>query len=494
MVVGDGDLTYLVIGIVALLLIVCTTIFLVSRHRRNKISATERVVTKTHRVETVSEATLPGEAARPLGGIAIPAEISTELEAVREKDLLRIRLGEVEIESSVATTRPHTLGEIQRHPPVALSAALANTRTSFFGRLKLAFSKKELLNAGELDEIEEVLYTSDLGPQTVQRLMAAVEEKMKASGSTGFENVREALKNEMLDMFATIEARSENTQGPVVSSGNGSKHFAEGSQGNGVHGVVSGNNSSPNSQPTPASNSSPNDGQPLRGFESERKIIEHAAQDYIEGLERLNIWTHKPAVLMVVGVNGAGKTTTIGKLARRIAQSGRKVLVAAGDTFRAAAGDQLRIWVDRAQVEIFAPPGVTDPSAVAFDACQTAQIKGFDVVIIDTAGRLHTQKNLMEELKKMKRVITKVLPGAPHETLLVLDANSGQNALVQAREFNTALEVTGVVLTKLDGTAKGGVALGLAFELGLPIKLIGVGEGIEDLRRFSSREFVDSII
>jgi fused signal recognition particle receptor len=197
---------------------------------------------------------------------------------------------------------------------------------------------------------------------------------------------------------------------------------------------------------------------------------------------------------MIVGVNGAGKTTTIGKLARRIAQSGRKVLVAAGDTFRAAAGDQLKVWTERAQVEIFSPDNVTDPSAVAYQAIERGKTEGVDVVIIDTAGRLHTQKNLMEELKKMQRVMTKLIPDAPHETLLVLDANSGQNALIQAREFNQALGVTGVVLTKLDGTAKGGVAVGLACELGLPIKLIGVGEGIEDLRRFSPQEFVDSIL
>jgi fused signal recognition particle receptor len=193
-------------------------------------------------------------------------------------------------------------------------------------------------------------------------------------------------------------------------------------------------------------------------------------------------------------VNGAGKTTTIGKLARRFAQSGRRVLVAAGDTFRAAAADQLKIWTDRAQVEIFSPENVTDPSAVAFMAVEAAQGGGFDIVIIDTAGRLHTQKNLMEELRKMKRVMQKKIESAPHEVLLVLDANSGQNALVQAREFHQALGVTGVVLTKLDGTAKGGVAVGLACELQIPIKLIGVGEGIEDLRRFSSREFVDSIL
>ncbi|MCB0384542.1 MAG: signal recognition particle-docking protein FtsY, partial [Bdellovibrionales bacterium] len=201
-----------------------------------------------------------------------------------------------------------------------------------------------------------------------------------------------------------------------------------------------------------------------------------------------------PQVWLIVGVNGVGKTTTIGKLANAVARSGKKVVVAAGDTFRAAAGDQLKVWSERAQVEIFSPEGVSDPSAVAFDACQMAKARGFDVVIIDTAGRLHTQSNLMEELRKMKRVVQKVIPEAPHETLLVLDANSGQNALMQARNFHDILELSGVVLTKMDGTAKGGVAVGLACELELPIRLIGVGEGIDDLRPFKSEEFVDSII
>ncbi|MEQ1877121.1 MAG: signal recognition particle-docking protein FtsY, partial [Bdellovibrionia bacterium] len=202
----------------------------------------------------------------------------------------------------------------------------------------------------------------------------------------------------------------------------------------------------------------------------------------------------KPRIWMVVGVNGAGKTTTIGKLAAIHAQKGLKVLVAAGDTFRAAAGGQLKVWSERAQVEIFMQDGNAKPSGVAFDACQKAVKDGFDLVLLDTAGRLHTQLNLMEELKKIKRVVEKVVPGAPHQTLLVLDANSGQNALVQAREFHGALTVNGVILTKLDGTAKGGVAVGLAHELHIPIKAVGIGEKVGDLRPFSTREFVDSIL
>ena len=344
---------------------------------------------------------------------------------------------------------PHTPAEIQRQERKALSSALTNTRSSFFGRIKSLFGAKPALDASEMEGLEEILYTSDLGPQTVQRLLEAVETRVKSEGGSGFDAVREALKTEMLDIFESLGGDA------APSNGNG-------------HG--------------------------LRLVTSTDPVIHHGSEDYLEGLDQLAIWDHKPAILMVVGVNGAGKTTTIGKLARRLAQSGKRVLVAAGDTFRAAAGDQLKVWTERAAVEIFSPEKVTDPSAVAFSAVEQAQKQGFDVVIIDTAGRLHTQKNLMEELKKMKRVIAKLAPTAPHEVLLVLDANSGQNALIQAREFHQAVEVTGVVLTKLDGTAKGGVALGLAHELKLPIKLIGVGEGIDDLRRFSSREFVDSII
>ena len=207
---------------------------------------------------------------------------------------------------------------------------------------------------------------------------------------------------------------------------------------------------------------------------------------------------------MILGVNGAGKTTTIGKLAAHLAQSGQKVLVAAGDTFRAAAGGQLKVWTDRAQqsvaqsepgqVEIFWPEQVTDPAAISFDAVSKAKAQNFNFVILDTAGRLHTQSNLMEELKKVKRVMTKVIPEAPHNTWIVLDANSGQNALNQAVEFNKALELSGVVLTKLDGTAKGGVAIGLVDSLNIPIKLIGIGEKIDDLRVFNYIEYIDSIL
>lgn len=300
-----------------------------------------------------------------------------------------------------------------------LNKALAGTKQRFWGRLQALWSGPSL---ADLEEIEEILYTSDLGPQTVERLLETIKQSLSRSEKSDSEIVRAALRTEILQMFIKTQ-----------------------------------------------------------GTEEPKELF-----------EKFNF--QHPSVWMVVGVNGAGKTTSIGKIASQLAQSGKKVMLAAGDTFRAAAGNQLKVWTERAQVEIFSPEGVTDPSAVAFDAIQKGIAKGFDVIIVDTAGRLHTQQNLMEEIKKMKRVIQKVIPAAPHEVLLVLDSNQGQNALIQAKEFHKALGVTGVVLTKLDGTAKGGVAVGVAHELELPIKLIGVGEKMEDLRTFSAKSFVESIL
>ncbi|WP_374078807.1 signal recognition particle-docking protein FtsY [Bdellovibrio bacteriovorus] len=304
---------------------------------------------------------------------------------------------------------------------VDLKEALKKTEENLFGRIRNLF--KGDTNNKHLDEIEEILYTSDLGPTTVQRLMGALEDKLSKKERADYDMVRDALKEEIKNIFA------------------------------GSHSAA-----------------------PEQGI-----------------LSKIRFAAEGPTVLMIVGVNGAGKTTSIGKISSQLASQGKKVLVAAGDTFRAAAGGQLKVWTDRAQVEIFSPEGVTDPSAVAFDAVAKGKAQGYDVVIVDTAGRLHTQANLMEEIKKMKRVMAKVIPEAPHETLIVLDANSGQNALMQAKEFHNALTLTGAILTKMDGTAKGGVAVGLAQELQIPIKLIGVGERIQDLRAFSSQEFVDSI-
>lgn len=201
----------------------------------------------------------------------------------------------------------------------------------------------------------------------------------------------------------------------------------------------------------------------------------------------------KPTVVLVLGVNGVGKTTTIGKLAHRFRSDGKKVLMAAGDTFRAAAIEQLEIWADRAGSDIIKHQQGSDPSAVLFDGISAGIARGSDIVLCDTAGRLHNKVNLMEELKKVRRVVEKAMPGAPHEVLLVLDATTGQNALAQAKVFNEVATLTGVVLTKLDGTAKGGIVIAIAKELNVPVKFIGVGESVDDLQPFNPIEYVDGL-
>jgi fused signal recognition particle receptor len=201
----------------------------------------------------------------------------------------------------------------------------------------------------------------------------------------------------------------------------------------------------------------------------------------------------KPFVIMVVGVNGVGKTTTIGKLAARLKSNDRKVMLVAADTFRAAAIEQLQIWSDRVGTDFIKHKPESDPSAVVFDAMQAAKSRNTDLVVVDTAGRLHTKTNLMEELKKVKRIISREMEGAPHEILLVVDATTGQNAINQAKTFDEALGVTGVILTKLDGTAKGGVIVGIAHELKLPVRFIGIGEGVEDLREFDADLFLEAV-
>ncbi len=306
---------------------------------------------------------------------------------------------------------------VDRKKYKSIEEALSKTKEGFWGKLTLQLAGKNQISKKELDDLEEALYTSDLGPKTVDFLMSRVGEQVAREPDFSLSRLNSSLKSELNTIFtSTLPSQlSHATDTPTT------------------------------------------------------------------------VW-------MVVGVNGAGKTTSIGKLASQQVDSGKRVLIAAGDTFRAAADAQLKVWADRAQVEIFSPEGVKDPSAIAFDAIQKGVAKKFDLIIIDTAGRLHTQKNLMEELKKMKRVMAKALPGAPHETLLVLDANSGQNALMQTEQFHQALEVTGVILTKMDGSAKGGVAVGIACEHKLPIKMIGVGEKIEDLRPFNSQEFINSIL
>ncbi len=201
----------------------------------------------------------------------------------------------------------------------------------------------------------------------------------------------------------------------------------------------------------------------------------------------------KTSVVLVIGVNGVGKTTTIGKLAGKLKLSGKKVMVAGADTFRAAASDQLKQWADRASVEFVGGPEGSDPAAVVYDACHAAKSRGIDVLLVDTAGRLHNKKNLMNELSKINNTISKEFPEAYRETLIVLDGTTGQNALVQAKEFSEVTDISGIVLTKLDGTAKGGIAIAIQSELKLPVKYIGVGETIDDLEKFNADEFVDAL-
>ena len=225
-----------------------------------------------------------------------------------------------------------------------------------------------------------------------------------------------------------------------------------------------------------------------------RKILRDTITDTLKKSEApLSIPQNELFTIMVVGVNGTGKTTTIGKLARNLKNSGLSVMLVAADTFRAAAIEQLEIWSQRVEAPLIKQKFGADPSAVVFDAIHAAKARKADVVIIDTAGRLHTKVNLMEELKKMKRIMGRELPGAPHEILLVLDATTGQNAVIQAKMFNDEIGVTGIILTKLDGTAKGGVIIGIARELSIPIRYIGIGEGLDDLKSFQSEEFVGAL-
>ena len=228
--------------------------------------------------------------------------------------------------------------------------------------------------------------------------------------------------------------------------------------------------------------------------EQVRQILKQELEKILQFESKpLDIGSASPFVIMVVGVNGVGKTTTIGKLANQFALAGKKVILGAGDTFRAAAAEQLHVWAERADVELIRHAEGADPGAVAFDAAKAAVARKADVLLLDTAGRLHTKVNLMEELKKIRRVLDREIPGAPHEVLLVLDATTGQNALNQAKLFNEAVDLDGLVLTKLDGTAKGGIVVAIAAELQLPVRFVGIGEKLEDLRPFDAEMFVAAL-
>ncbi|KMZ54651.1 signal recognition particle-docking protein FtsY [Dorea sp. D27] len=224
-----------------------------------------------------------------------------------------------------------------------------------------------------------------------------------------------------------------------------------------------------------------------------RRLLIDSIKEQMDIGETAYEFEDKTSVVMVIGVNGVGKTTTIGKLAGKLRSRHKKVVLAAADTFRAAAGEQLKEWADRAQAELIGGQEGSDPASVVYDAVAAAKARHADVLLCDTAGRLHNKKNLMEELKKMNRIIDREFPGAYRETLVVLDATTGQNALMQAREFNEVADITGIILTKMDGTAKGGIAVAIQAELGIPVKYIGVGETIEDLQKFDADAFVNAL-
>ncbi len=299
-----------------------------------------------------------------------------------------------------------------------LKGGLSKTREKIFTSITETISGKAKIDDEVLDELEEILITSDIGMDTSEKIIEATREFLKAEKDRTEENIINVIKNELV---YTLE---ENNDGL-----------------------------------------------------SEYSRFEN----------------YKPYVILVIGVNGAGKTTTIGKLAHNYKKAGLEVVIGSADTFRAAANEQLEIWANRAGVEVVQREHGADPSSVAFETLTAAKQKNADIVIIDTAGRLHTKNNLMEELKKIKRVLGKVLDYAPNDTFLVIDGNTGQNGLIQAREFSKFTELTGLIVTKLDGTAKGGIIFQITAEQNVPVKYIGVGEGIEDLQTFDSKEFVNAI-
>ncbi|MDT0555101.1 signal recognition particle-docking protein FtsY [Patiriisocius hiemis] len=300
-----------------------------------------------------------------------------------------------------------------------LDKGLEKSKTSFFEKLGKAVAGKSKVDDDVLDNLEEVLVSSDVGVNTTLKIIERIEARVAKDKYLGTDELNEILREEIAGLLSEVDSGNASTfEIPVHENG--------------------------------------------------------------------------PHVIMVVGVNGVGKTTTIGKLAHQFKNAEKKVVLGAADTFRAAAIDQLQVWADRTEVPIVKQAMGSDPASVAFDTLQSAVNQNADVVIIDTAGRLHNKVNLMNELTKVKRVMQKVVPDAPHDVLLVLDGSTGQNAFEQAKQFTAATEVTSLAVTKLDGTAKGGVVIGISDQFQIPVKYIGVGEGIEDLQVFNKFEFVDS--
>lgn len=300
-----------------------------------------------------------------------------------------------------------------------LEKGLSATRTSFFSKLSKAVAGRSTVDAEVLDDLEEVLISSDVGVATTIKIIERIEARIARDKYLGMDELNQILKEETVALLAENKAMD-------------------------FPGILS---------------------------ESEER----------------------PYVIMVVGVNGVGKTTTIGKLANKFRLAGKKVVIGAADTFRAAAVDQLTIWSQRAQVPIVSHGMGADPASVAYDTMTFAKNENADLVVVDTAGRLHNKVNLMNELAKIKRVMKKVIPGAPHEILLILDGSTGQNAFEQAKQFTSATEVNALAITKLDGTAKGGVVIGVSDQFNVPVKYIGVGEGIDDIQLFDREAFVETL-
>jgi len=298
--------------------------------------------------------------------------------------------------------------------------AIEKTRNSLTEKLNSVFRVGRKIDDSLLDELEEILISSDVGVSTTTEILNSIRSKVSRGQINNIDALKTAIRDEIIRILKEADKA---------------------------------------------------------GINDERRFDQRI----------------KPYVLMVVGVNGVGKTTTIGKLAYRIKSEGNQVLICAADTFRAAANDQLKIWADRAGVDIIQQRQGTDPAAVLFDALKSAKARGIDVLIVDTAGRLHNKSNLMAELEKMKKVASREVEGAPHETLLVIDAVTGQNGLEQARQFMKTADVTGIVLTKLDGTAKGGIAISIAKELSLPIRYVGIGEKIDDLIVFDPVKYAQGL-
>ena len=333
-----------------------------------------------------------------------------------------------------------------------LKDQLSKTRKTFSDGFDKIFAGKKRVDDDLLEELEELLITSDIGVQTALTLI----EKISSSKITAVDQIRSLLKDEILSILEPPESTTTRKAGGLDFTAIGGKR---------------------------------------QGREAPQSLrVEPGAKHPVwKTQSALEKSVSAPRVIMVVGVNGTGKTTTIGKLAAKATASGKKVLIAAADTFRAAAIEQLMIWAERANADIVKHKEMADPAAVAFDAVEAASARGADMVLIDTAGRLHTKVNLMEELKKIKRTISKKIPDAPHEVLLVLDATTGQNALSQAQLFNDAIGITALALTKLDGTAKGGIVISICNTLKIPLKYIGIGEKIEDLQKFDANQFVDAL-